>query len=121
MATFQDARDGLDALLQDKGARLTTPEKDKHIVEAGRLYSRRRPRVIADEIAGDGGFTYVLPSDYIDGFSFGDASAGVPFSRFSSRSRGSACTIFVPMYAFIRILHTRPRGPLQFALLSLEC
>ncbi len=69
MATFQDARDGLDALLQDKGARLKTPQRDSIIEDAGRAFSRRVPRIITKEIQGDGGFSYALPTDFIDGFS----------------------------------------------------
>jgi len=69
MPTFQDARDGLDALLKDGKGNLTGPEKDQHLRLAAKTFQGRFPRVIAKEVTGDGGFEYTLPSDYVDGFS----------------------------------------------------
>ena len=69
MATFQDARDGLDALILEKGARLTPAQKDQYIQEAAKRFSRRLPLIKVAEIIGDGGFDYDLPADFELGFS----------------------------------------------------
>lgn len=69
MPTFQDARDGLDAILKDAKGNLSPDDKDKNIVNAARAYSRRRPRLLSKETDGDGGFEYALPTDFVNGFS----------------------------------------------------
>ena len=69
MPTFQDARDGLDALLKDGKGNLSPDDKDKHIVNAGRAFSRRKPRLLSIETTGDAGFEYPLPAGFVDGFS----------------------------------------------------
>lgn len=69
MATFQDARDGLDALLKDGARNLSPNDKDAHIKNAARIFSRRFPRILAVEVTGDGGFEYAPPTGFVDGFS----------------------------------------------------
>ena len=69
MPTFQDARDGMDALLKDGKGNLSPDDKDKAIVNAGRTFSRKFPRVIAEEANGNGGFEYDLPASWVEGYS----------------------------------------------------
>ncbi len=69
MPTFQEARDGLDALLKDGKGNLSPDDRDKALENAARTFSRRFPLKVATPIDGDNGFEYDLPSTYIDGFS----------------------------------------------------
>ncbi len=69
MPTFQDARDGLGALLKDGKNNLSPDERDILLRDAARLFSRRFPTLGTVETSGDGGFEYPLPTGYVDGFS----------------------------------------------------
>lgn len=71
MATFQDARDGLDALLEDEAGKLQPDKKDRIIKDAARTFQRESPRVIALAVTGDGGFEYPVAdiTGFVDGFS----------------------------------------------------
>ncbi len=69
MPTFQDARNGLGALLKDGKGNLSPDERDLILGDAARLFSRRFPDLKTVETSGDGGFEYPLPAGYIEGFS----------------------------------------------------
>lgn len=69
MATFQDARDGLDSLLKDGKGNLTREDKDRHIRTAARTFQAKFPQILSVQVAGDGGFEYPLPTGFVDGFS----------------------------------------------------
>ncbi len=69
MPTFQDARDGLDALLKDAKPNLSIDDIDKHLINAAKAFSRKFPRVLAIETDGDDGFEYALPAGYVEDFS----------------------------------------------------
>lgn len=69
MATFNDGLDGIARLIKDSGGRVKLTELTGILQDAVRRFQRRVPRVIVKEVAGDGGFDYALPSDYVDGFS----------------------------------------------------
>lgn len=69
MSTIIDYIVKMDALLQDNGSALQQPEKDIAIQMAVKVYSRLRPQEKVADIAGDGGFDYALPADWVDGFS----------------------------------------------------
>lgn len=56
-------------ILQDKAAMLTSGDRQACILEAVSRYSQDRPRVLAVEIPGDGGYDYDLPADWEEGFS----------------------------------------------------
>lgn len=69
MPTFQEARDGLDALLKDGKGNLTPDDRDKAIINAARAFSRKFPRILAIATPGDNGFEYDLPAGYVEEFS----------------------------------------------------
>lgn len=62
-------------LLQDDSGILTTTERQQAIQHALQRYSKDRPREVVDEVSGDGGFDYALPTatstrgGWIEGFS----------------------------------------------------
>lgn len=59
----------VDSLLLDDADWLTSSRVDENIVAAAKLYSLHKPLVKVDEFAGDGGYDYDLPDDWIQGFS----------------------------------------------------
>lgn len=69
MATFQDARDGLDSLLKDGKGNLTREDTDRNIRTAVRTFQAKFPQILSVQVAGDGGFEYALPTGFVDGFS----------------------------------------------------
>ncbi|MFQ5791394.1 MAG: hypothetical protein ACE5JS_19605 [Nitrospinota bacterium] len=50
----------VDRKIQDKGAFLTSADVDALVVEAVKQYSRYRPRIVVEDVSGDGGFDYPL-------------------------------------------------------------
>ena len=69
MPTFQDARDGLDALLKDAKGNLSPDDKDKAIINAAKAFSRKFPRILSVATPGDNGFEYALPAGWTEEFS----------------------------------------------------
>jgi hypothetical protein len=62
----------LSDIVRDDADKLTPEEKDRHLQEAIRIYSKHRPREIVKEIAGDGNYDYSIASNlsyWIKGFS----------------------------------------------------
>jgi hypothetical protein len=56
-------------LVRDAGGVLEDPDYDYVAGEALRRYSRVRPRVLVEELPGDGSWEYALPASYAEGFS----------------------------------------------------
>lgn len=69
MTTLSDFNSIVDSLLQDGADFIESSEIDEAIAAAVRRYSLHRPLKKVQEYAGDGGYDYDLPSDWIQGFS----------------------------------------------------
>ena len=67
--TETDFNARVDDLLLDDAAWISSSQIDSHVDAAARLYSLHRPLSKVDEFAGDGGYDYDLPSDWVQGFS----------------------------------------------------
>jgi len=59
----------INALLKDGAHILSSPEIHLHLGQALKKYSKFRPLDGVADIAGDDGYTYALPSAFVDGFS----------------------------------------------------
>lgn len=59
----------VDTLLLDEAEWINSSRVDENIAAAASLYSLHRPLVKVDEFAGDGGYDYALPDDWVQGFS----------------------------------------------------
>ncbi|MDY7033990.1 MAG: hypothetical protein SVY10_19015 [Thermodesulfobacteriota bacterium] len=70
MSTLADIRDRIIDKVKDDSGKLTNPDDyDRNINEAVSRYSRARPRIIAEDITGDGGHDYNLPTGWDEDFS----------------------------------------------------
>ena len=59
----------VDALTLDDAPWVSSSQVDENIQAAAKIYSLHRPYEKLHEFAGDGGYDYDLPSDWIQGFS----------------------------------------------------
>lgn len=66
LATF-NAR--VDELVKDQASALASGEIDNAILAAVKRYSRHKPQSLVHELAGNGGYDYSLPDDWVQGFS----------------------------------------------------
>jgi hypothetical protein len=71
MPVLSDFDAKLVIVIQDQAAVLSANQRQAFILEAVSRYSQDRPRELAAEIAGDGGYDYDLPDDWEEGFSGG--------------------------------------------------
>lgn len=71
MATWvlTDFNARVDTLLLDDANWINSSRVDENIAAAAKLYSLHRPLVKVDEFAGDGGYDYDLPDDWVQSFS----------------------------------------------------
>lgn len=69
MSTIADFQGWVAAKVQDDSGKITATERDQFIQEAVTAYSQDRPLVKVADLAGDGGYDYDLPSDFLIGFS----------------------------------------------------
>jgi len=69
MSKLSDYNSRVDALVQDDAGFIESAEIDEAITMAVKRYSLHRPQEKAQEYAGDGGYDYDLPSDWVQGFS----------------------------------------------------
>jgi hypothetical protein len=69
MSILADFQTKMDSFVRDEAGILTETEKELHIKNAVKAYSRFRPLEKAFDIAGDGGYEFPLPADWVDGFS----------------------------------------------------
>lgn len=67
--TLTDFNARVDELLLDDASWISSSQIDSHIAAAVRIYSLHRPLEKVQEFAGDGGYDYDLPSDWIQEFS----------------------------------------------------
>lgn len=67
--TLSDYNGRVDVLLLDDASWVSSSQIDSHIAAAVRIYSLHRPLEKVDEFAGDGGYDYELPSDWVQEFS----------------------------------------------------
>jgi len=67
--TLSDFNARVDTLLLDDAEWVSSSQIDSHVAAAARIYSLPRPYEKVDEFAGDGGYDYDLPSDWVQGFS----------------------------------------------------
>ncbi len=69
MSSLIDFQTKVDAVIQDNAGKLSTAEKDSFISEGVSRYSKHRPQRKVYDIAGNSGYDYSLPSDWIRDFS----------------------------------------------------
>jgi len=71
--TYDEYKDKVSEIVQDKAEKLTTIERDNFVQEAVKIYSRHRPREVVKEITGDGGYDYSIATHlgaaWVKGFS----------------------------------------------------
>ncbi len=58
--TYAEFKEKLSDIVRDDANKLTPEEKDRHIQEAVRIYSRHRPREVVKDITGDGTYDYAI-------------------------------------------------------------
>lgn len=69
MSSLIDFQIKVDAVIKDDAGKLSTAEKESFIAEGVSRYSKHRPQRKVYDIAGDGGYDYSLPSDWVRDFS----------------------------------------------------
>ncbi len=66
---IEDFNARVDVLLLDDAGWISSSQIDSHVAAAARIYSLPRPYEKVNEFAGDGGYDYDLPSDWVQNFS----------------------------------------------------
>lgn len=70
MATITTVNARVDTLLKDDAGFISSNEIDDHAQQALTEYSLKRPCEKVDEFAGDDGYDYDLPDDWVQGYSY---------------------------------------------------
>jgi len=68
--TIETVNARVDKLLKDDATFIASEDIDDHAQQALTEYSLKRPCEKVDEFAGDGGYDYDLPDDWVQGFSY---------------------------------------------------
>ena len=69
MFTLSDFNSRVDELVKDGASDLSSDEVDNAVLAAVKRYSQHKPQSLVHEFAGDGGYDYSLPNDWVKGFS----------------------------------------------------
>jgi len=69
MSTLSDFNARVNELVKDSAGDLVSGEVDNAILAAVKRYSCHKPQSLVHEFQGDGGYDYVLPDDWFQGFS----------------------------------------------------
>jgi hypothetical protein len=70
--TYAEFRQKVSDIVRDDADKLTPEEKERHIQEAVRIYSKHRPREVIKDITGDGTYDYSIATNltsWVKGFS----------------------------------------------------
>ena len=70
--TYSEFKEKVLDIVRDDASKLTTEEKERHLQEAVRIYSKHRPREVVKDITGDGTYDYSIAThliSWIKGFS----------------------------------------------------